>query len=95
LTLNEEAQAQIAQAGAQDILQSLLNSLLETADFNEEAAKGIINRVTKEHGVKKGMVMRTMRAALSGEVHGPDLIQSWLLLHQQGLAVSRMQEALG
>ncbi len=92
--LHEEAQAQIAQAGAKDILGSLLNALQAAPDFNEEAAKGIINRVTKEHGVKKGMVMRSLRAALSGEVHGPDLIQSWLLLHQQNLAVPRIQSAL-
>ncbi len=92
--LHEEAQAQIAQEGAKAILASLLTAVQATPDFNEEAAKGIINRVTKEHGVKKGMVMRSLRAALSGEVHGPDLIQSWLLLHQQNLAVPRIQSAL-
>jgi glutamyl-tRNA synthetase len=94
-TLGEEAQVQIAQAGVKEILTSLVSALPPAADFNEEAAKGLITQVTKEHGVKKGVVMRSLRAALSGEVHGPDLIQSWLLLHHKGLAVPRIQKALG
>jgi glutamyl-tRNA synthetase len=94
-TLGEEAQGQIAQAGVKEILTSFLGAMPTAADLNEEVAKGLIGQVTKEHGVKKGVVMRSLRAALSGEVHGPDLIQSWLLLHQKGLAVPRIQKALG
>ena len=94
-TLGEEAQGQIAQAGVKEILTSFLGAMPAAADLNEEAAKGLITQVTKEHGVKKGVVMRSLRAALSGELHGPDLIQSWLLLHQKGLAVPRIQKALG
>jgi glutamyl-tRNA synthetase len=92
--LGEEAQGQIAQAGVKEILASFVSAMPAAAELNEEAAKGLITQVTKEHGVKKGVVMRSLRAALSGEVHGPDLIQSWLLLHQQGLAVPRIQKAL-
>jgi glutamyl-tRNA synthetase len=94
-TLGEEAQTQIGQVGVKEILTSFLGAMPAAADLNEEVAKGLIGQVTKEHGVKKGVVMRSLRAALSGEVHGPDLIQSWLLLHQQGLAVPRIQQALG
>jgi glutamyl-tRNA synthetase len=94
-TLGEEAQGQMAQAGVKEILTSFLGVMPAAADLNEEVAKGLIGQVTKEHGVKKGVVMRSLRAALSGEVHGPDLIQSWLLLHQKGLAVPRIQKALG
>jgi glutamyl-tRNA synthetase len=94
-TLGEEAQGQLAQAGVKEILTSFLGAMPAAADFNEEAAKGLIGQVTKEHGVKKGVVMRSLRAALSGEVHGPDLIQSWLLLHQRGWAVPRIQKTLG
>ncbi len=93
--LGEEAQGQMAQAGVKEILNSFLAAMPAAADLNEEVAKGLIGQVTKEHGVKKGVAMRSLRAALSGEVHGPDLIQSWLLLHQKGLAVPRIQKALG
>jgi glutamyl-tRNA synthetase len=50
--------------------------------------------VTKEKNLKKGVVMRSLRAALTGEVHGPDLVQSWLLLHQRSLDRARLQAAL-
>jgi glutamyl-tRNA synthetase len=94
ITLNEEAQAQLAQEGAKDIAAALLAAFQESSELTEESAKAVIDRITKERGVKKGMVMRTARAALSGEVHGPDLIQSILLLHQHHLAVPRLQSAL-
>ena len=29
--------------------------------------------------------MRSLRAALTGDMHGPDLIQSWLIIHPKGL----------
>jgi glutamyl-tRNA synthetase len=35
-----------------------------------------------------------LRAALTGEVHGPDLIQSLILLHQHQLAIPRLAAAL-
>jgi glutamyl-tRNA synthetase len=92
--LNEEAQAQLRQAGVAEIVQALLTAFQEMADVTEESAKGIIDRTTKEKGVKKGMVMRSLRAALTGEVHGPDLIQSIILLHQHHLAIPRLQAAL-
>jgi glutamyl-tRNA synthetase len=57
-------------------------------------ATELIKQVTKEQGVKKGLVMQSLRAALTGEVHGPDLIQSWLLLHQHQLAVARIEQVL-
>jgi glutamyl-tRNA synthetase len=94
VTLNEEAQAQLTQAGVKEIVQALLTAFQATPELDEESAKGLIDRTTKEQGVKKGMVMRSLRAALTGEVHGPDLIQSILLLHAHSLAIPRLQAAL-
>ena len=54
----------------------------------------IIKTVTKEQNVKKGVVMRSLRAALMGDMHGPDLIQSWLILHQLGQDKPRLQQAI-
>jgi glutamyl-tRNA synthetase len=44
--------------------------------------------------VKKGAVMKTLRAALMGSMHGPDLIQSWLILHQRQYDQPRLEAAL-
>ena len=63
-------------------------------EFSEAAAQDIIKQVVKEQKLKKGLVMRSLRAALTGDVHGPDLIQSWLLLNQISLDKLRLNKAI-
>jgi glutamyl-tRNA synthetase len=93
-TLNEEAIAKVTQPGAKEVLTSLLTALKASPELSAIGATELIKQVTKEQGVKKGLVMQSLRAALTGEVHGPDLIQSWLLLHQHQLAIPRIEQAL-
>jgi glutamyl-tRNA synthetase len=93
-TLSAEAIGQLGQEGVKEILTSLQAGLQELPELDEDAAKSLLDRVTKERGVKKGVVMRSLRAALTGEVHGPDLIQSVILLHHHQLAIPRLTAAL-
>jgi glutamyl-tRNA synthetase len=95
VTTNAEATAKIAQPGAKEVLTSLVTALKAQPNLTEIEAQDLIKQVTKEQNVKKGLVMQSLRAALTGEVHGPDLIQSWLLLHQHQLAVPRIDRVLG
>jgi glutamyl-tRNA synthetase len=92
--LNEEATAKVAQPGAKEVLTSLVTAMKATPELTESLAQELIKQVTKEQNVKKGVVMQSLRAALTGEVHGPDLIQSLLLLHQHQLAVPRIDRVL-
>lgn len=94
VAIDGDAQAQLAQEGVPAVLQSLLAASGEAVELDEAQAKAMIDRVTKAQGVKKGMVMRSLRAALTGEVHGPDLIQSVILLHHRGLLLPRLQGAI-
>ncbi len=94
-TLNEEATAQLQQPGAKEVLTSLLVALKSQPNLVETDAQELIKQVTKAQNVKKGLVMRSLRAALTGEVHGPDLIQSWLILHHHNLAVTRIEQSIG
>ncbi len=94
-TLNEEAIAKVTQPGAKEVLTSLVTAMKATPELSAIEAQELIKQVTKEQGVKKGLVMQSLRAALTGEVHGPDLIQSWLLLHQHQLAISRIEQVIG
>ncbi len=91
---SEEGVNQLKQEGATDVVQATLDALGNYPELSAEDAQEIIKTVTKEKKVKKGLVMRSLRAALTGDVHGPDLIQSWVLLHQQGQDQTRLQEAL-
>jgi glutamyl-tRNA synthetase len=93
-TLNEEAAAKVSQPGAKEVLTSLVAALQAQPELTASEAQELIKQVTKEQNVKKGLVMQSLRAALTGEVHGPDLIESWLLLHQHQLAIPRIEQAI-
>lgn len=96
LTWTEDAQKQLSQDGVAVALQGVVDPLTEAAgsDLSVETAKSFINATVKAHKLKKGLVMRSLRAALTGDMHGPDLMESWLLLHQRGEDLKRLQQAL-
>jgi glutamyl-tRNA synthetase len=91
---SEEGSQQLQQEGVKPVLQAILTALESQPEFSADTAQTIIKQVVKEQGVKKGLVMRSLRAALTGDVHGPDLIQSWLLLNQIGLDKQRLNQAI-
>ena len=93
LDYSEEAVAQLNQEGAVTALQGILTGLDNTTELTEASVQEIIQQVIKQK-VKKGLVMRSLRAALTGDMHGPDLIQSWLILHQRELDKPRLQQAI-
>lgn len=92
LNFTEDALTQLKQAGVKEILQEILDKI-ETG-LTEETAKEIVNQVTKSQSVKKGVVMKSLRAGLMGELQGPDLMQSWVLLNQKGWDKLRLQQSL-
>jgi glutamyl-tRNA synthetase len=89
---NEEAIAQLQLPGVIEVIKVILEAI--EPNLTEAKAKEIIDRTTKAQGVKKGLVMKSLRAALMGELQGPDLIQSWLLLNQKGWDKTRLQQAI-
>ncbi|MBD2728698.1 glutamate--tRNA ligase [Nostoc sp. FACHB-892] len=91
---SEEGSTQLKQEGSTAVLEGIVTALENQPQLSEAAAQDIIKQVVKEQKVKKGLVMRSLRAALTGDVHGPDLIQSWLLLNQIGLDKSRLNRAI-
>ena len=94
IEFSAEAVNQLKQDGAGEVVQAVLDTINNYEQLTAEDAQEIIKTVTKQKNVKKGLVMRSLRAALTGDIHGPDLIQSWVLLHQQGQDKTRLQQAL-
>ncbi|NMG05686.1 glutamate--tRNA ligase [Brasilonema sp. UFV-L1] len=90
---SDEARAQLKQEGSAATLKSII-AALENHQLTEASAQEIIKHVVKEQNVKKGLVMKALRAGLTGDLHGPDLIQSWLLLNQIGLDKPRLIQAV-
>lgn len=94
LTFDDKGRAQMQQEGAKEVLQAVLEELNNYPNLTAEEAKNIVDTVTKAQNVKKGLVMKSLRAGLTGELQGPDLIQSWVLLHQRGVDKTRLNQAV-
>jgi glutamyl-tRNA synthetase len=89
-----DAIQQLQQPSAKDVLSSILAVIDTVETLTEESAKEQINQITKSLGVKKGVVMKSLRAGLMGALQGPDLMQSWVLLNQKGWDKTRLNQAL-
>ena len=78
---DDGARQQLDQAGAREVLAALLERL-EDGPLDADAAQALLAAAAEAAGVKKGVVMKSLRAALLGSLQGPDLITTWLLLHR-------------
>ncbi|MBW4487004.1 MAG: glutamate--tRNA ligase [Trichocoleus desertorum ATA4-8-CV12] len=94
IDFTDGAKAQLQQEGSAATLQAVVAALPSDHSLTAEQAQDIIKQVVKDQNVKKGLVMRSLRAGLMGDMNGPDLLQSWLLLHQKGQDLPRFQQAL-
>ncbi|MEN9228041.1 MAG: glutamate--tRNA ligase [Gloeomargarita sp. SZTDM-1c_bins_89] len=91
VTYDDEARHQLQQPPSREILQQFL-AAGDPRDL--DAAQSLVQSVVQTCGVKKGQAMKTLRAALMGTLHGPDLLQSWLILAHRGFVQRRLQAAL-
>ncbi len=87
------ARAQLEQEGAQAVLHELSLALPPAGALGPEAAQELLAAAAARAGVKKGVLMKSLRAALLGSLQGPDLISSWRLLHALGEDRSRLPSA--
>ena len=90
INLSEEAQEFVSQDGVKDVLELVINQWQQ--DLTIDSVKAIIKAITKELKVKKGLVMRSLRVGLTGELHGPDLMQTWVLLNQKSIDKTRIEQ---
>ena len=95
MDFSDAAVEQLKKDGVADAMQAVLEALKVHDGLHEASdAKGLINQVTKALGVKKGLIMRSLRAALMADMQGPDLVDSWLILHQRGFDQGRLEGAI-
>jgi glutamyl-tRNA synthetase len=81
--LSAEALSQLQTPGAIPALNALLD-LIPDQILDHNNAQQLIGQACEIAGVKKGVLMKSMRAALLGRLQGPDLIETWLLLNSSG-----------
>ncbi|PZU96500.1 MAG: glutamate--tRNA ligase [Pseudanabaena sp.] len=90
----DEAKETLKGEAIAGIMNALIEALQDLPELDADVAGEIIKAVTKSQGVKKGVVMKSLRAALTGDLHGPEILPSFVLLHRKGLALPRLQRAL-
>ncbi|MEB3270051.1 MAG: glutamate--tRNA ligase [Synechococcus sp.] len=92
---DDAARQQLAAAGAREGLMALLERLpAAQVDLNAAAAQTLLGEAAAAAGIKKGVLMKSLRAALLGSLQGPDLLSTWLLLHRCGSDRPRLEAAL-
>ncbi len=90
---NEAALALRADDASRAALTALLEQLPE-GPLEAETAQALLGTAATAAGVKKGVLMKGLRAALLGSLKGPDLLTTWLLLHRLGSDRERIATAL-
>ena len=92
---SEAATKQLHQDGVAELLTATLGQLQDGAYLESlETVKALVTDVVKAQGIKKGLMMKSMRAALMGDMQGPDLTESWLILHQRQFDIPRLKKAV-
>ena len=95
--LNDDARAQLDLDGAREglaALQAALDQRPADAELDSAAAQQLLSDAVTTAGIKKGLLMKSLRAALLGSLQGPDLQQTWLLLHRLGEDRTRIARCL-
>ncbi|MFO8238041.1 MAG: glutamate--tRNA ligase [Prochlorococcaceae cyanobacterium] len=94
--LNDGARTQLEVEGARAALAALAESLepLAGGALSAVQAQALLAEAAAAAGVKKGVMMKSLRAALLGSLQGPDLLATWLLLHRSGDDRSRIARCL-
>lgn len=90
---DDASHAQLQVEGCQAALRYILQH--RPRRFQVSSAKALLTAAAQAAGVRKGVVMKGVRAALLGCLQGPDLLLSWELLHGVGEDGPRLQAALG
>jgi glutamyl-tRNA synthetase len=90
----EAATAQLRLENVATALQGVATALEASSPLTAENVQTVIQAGVEAAKVKKGLVMKSLRAALTGDLQGPDLVQSWLLLNQRQMDLPRLKQAL-
>ena len=94
--LEEDGERQLQVEGARSALAHLSEALeAEPWDGLDTAcAQQLLSTAARNADVKKGVVMKSLRAALLGCLQGPDLITTWSLLARIGEDRARLKRCI-
>ena len=91
--LQKEGKDFLKNKESKESLICILSYLREANIPKLDASKGkeILNKISKDHSIKKGIIMKSLRVAFFGCLNGPDLIQSWELFSENKTDILRIE----
>ena len=94
--LEQDGRQQLDADGARSAIAELADRLDSDPWDGEdtERAQQLLGDAARAAGVKKGVIMKSLRAALLGRLQGPDLITTWALLARIGEDRPRLRRCL-
>ena len=94
--LEADAEKQLEVEGAAAAIKALADALHASPWNGDDPARGqiLLADAAKAAGVKKGVIMKSLRAALLGRLQGPDLLTTWSLLARIGEDLPRLERCL-
>ena len=94
--LKDDASKQLEVEGAKESLKVLLEQLKQSqkGGLSLDRAKELITETARAGNFKKGLIMKSLRAALLGCLKGPDLLTSWVLLSRVNKDITRIKRSL-
>ncbi|UQZ84956.1 Glutamate--tRNA ligase [Paenibacillus konkukensis] len=90
---NDEAEAVLAEDYVPVVLGSFLSQVEQSESFAPEHIQPMLKAVQKETGYKGKQLFMTIRVALTGQVHGPDLNITMYLLGKEKV-IDRLKKLL-
>jgi glutamyl-tRNA synthetase len=85
---------QLQADGSAPSLAALLERLPAAGTLEPATAQALLGEAAAAAAVKKGVLMKSLRAALLGSLQGPDLVSTWRLLHAHGEDRIRLERSL-
>lgn len=93
VSYDEEAKAMLAEEHAPVVLHSFLTQVEQASEFDVDALKAMLKAVQTETGYKGKQLFMTVRVALTGQMHGPDLNRTLYLLGKEKV-IQRVKKLL-
>ena len=69
-------------------------SLSVISKVTKDVAREIISKISIDHSIKKGILIKSLRVAFFGCLSGPDLIQSWELFSENKTDITLIERCL-
>jgi glutamyl-tRNA synthetase len=94
--LEDDGLKQLQSEGAKAAIGHLVDALQAERWMGTDLdqAQTLLGNAAKAAGVKKGVMMKSLRAALLGRLQGPDLLTTWSLLAKISDDLPRLQRCL-